>query len=112
MEFTTFIWPIIRGSAPTSDLRTISYAVEGEGTKALLKKVRDPYTQDERSSFNVPAIEDIYGFEINYFDGEDWYDEWNAAEIGAMPAAIKVALILEQGTDARKISAIVPIRIR
>jgi Tfp pilus assembly protein PilV len=44
-------------------------------------------------------VREVVGFQLRYFDGEEWLDEWNSHARGTLPVAVEVSLQIESLSD-------------
>jgi hypothetical protein len=91
----------VTSAGPPSDphrLRRIGYALisDEEGAKILVKKESTDLNDPLDSSVSAPRVFEVSrivkGFQIQFFDGKDWADGWDAAAAGALPAQIRVTI--------------------
>ncbi len=97
VSFTTMAYPVISSGAPSGDLTAVNYYVKDDGgRKTLMKEVWNPFQAEK---FTVEVVEDIKGFEVNFFTGTEWAGAWDAALEGRTPKAVEVKLTLPSGEE-------------
>jgi prepilin-type N-terminal cleavage/methylation domain-containing protein len=96
------------GYTPASDVRTVSYYVTVPGATAapeggLLRSEMnraeamylwdqgDPSQLEERADL---LAAEVAGIRFAYFDGTDFYPEWDTAAMGGLPIAVEIELTL------------------
>ncbi len=83
----------------TKDIFRISYRLDGE---ELWKGV-------DGNNFRIFAgVENI---DINYFDGEEWFLEWDSSVLGRLPSAVSVLIELEGRRFFRSIALAVDLTL-
>jgi len=71
-------------------IRYVLTALSEGKTLALRRAVAGAgSTQTERS---IPLHEQVQAFNVRYFDGQTWYDEWHRAEL---PRALEITLVMQ-----------------
>ncbi|MBI5287118.1 MAG: type II secretion system protein GspJ [Deltaproteobacteria bacterium] len=121
LSFTTFTYPVLQEGLPGSDLIAVTYKVE-EG--ALLKEVWNPYLKSgewrvesrdketpAREGLQIPLVEGIEGFEVEFYNGKEWAKAWDAIVEKKLPLAVRITITLKEGAEKRGISAITIPRI-
>jgi hypothetical protein len=96
------------GYTPASDVRTVNYYVTNSGSTAapeggLLRSEMnraeamylwdqgDPSQLEERADL---LANEVAGIRFAYFDGTDFYPEWDTAAMGGLPIAVEIELTL------------------
>jgi hypothetical protein len=87
------------GSSPTaSEVSTTGYGrglMRGEVDRAVaLWAETNGDTQALYASAEMLA-EEVVGFWLEYFDGTDWYTEWDSTSSGSLPRAIRIWLAIQ-----------------
>ena len=79
-------------------LRRIEYALitDEEGGKILVKKESTDLKDPLDSSVSAPRVFEVSrivkGFQLEFFNGTDWTDGWDAASAGTLPTQIRVTI--------------------
>ncbi len=79
-------------------LRRIGYALitDEEGGKILVKKESTDLNDPLDSSLSAPQVFEVSrivkGFQLQFFNGTDWTDGWDAGTTGALPTQIRVTI--------------------
>jgi general secretion pathway protein J len=85
-----------RPNQPEGDLYEVEYSLKQEGEKSLLTRRLWPNPNkeyiDEPHGIEAVIAEDIQIFEIRYFDGEEWSNEWSE-EMEVLPQLIEVSIV-------------------
>lgn len=70
------------------------YRIEDDRTGSVLWMRRDsvPDEMGEGGGMAVPVVEGIVGLQIQAYDGESWYDDWDSDLFG-LPWALRVTVI-------------------
>jgi prepilin-type N-terminal cleavage/methylation domain-containing protein len=94
------------GDVPLSEgIREVTYGVNTNGNLSVLQR-------NVRRNLMAPTAEEpqeevvarnVETFELSYFDGTDWYPDWDSTQLaGAIPTIVKVSLTIrvpEPGVD-------------
>jgi len=97
LQFTA-ITPTPIGSAPSSDVEAVRYAVqEKEGVLTLTREAKDLYLQTK--SVPYPVIDHIEAFLVECYDGSKWVKTWDTAVSGTnrLPDFVRVTVTLKGG---------------
>jgi len=97
LQFTAITAPPI-GSAPSSDVEAVRYAVqEKEGVLTLTREAKDLYLQTK--SVPYPVIDHIEAFLVECYDGTKWVKTWDTAVSGTnrLPDFVRVTVTLKGG---------------
>lgn len=80
-----------RAFEPEGDIYEVEYyLVQNEDSLSLMRRVwPNPNEEFEPGGILTTIAENIYLFEVRYYDGEEWYDEW-LEEMEMMPHMIEV----------------------
>ncbi len=87
-----------RVDQPEGDIYEVEYylAKDGEEESALMRRLwPNPNEELEPGGILTVIAEDIEIFEISYFDGEEWADEW-PEEIQALPDLVEITIVAKQ----------------
>ena len=87
-----------RVGQPEGDIYEVEYylAKDGEETSALMRRLwPNPHEEFEPGGILTVIAENIEIFEISYFDGEEWADEW-PEEIQALPHLAEITIVAKQ----------------
>ncbi|MHC4366917.1 MAG: type II secretion system protein GspJ [Planctomycetota bacterium] len=86
-----------RVDQPEGDIYEVEYYLaQDEETSALMRRLwPNPNDQLEPGGILTVIAEDIEMFQITYFDGEEWADEW-PEEIQALPALVEITIVAKQ----------------
>ena len=89
--FYTYNRTKARASEPEGDIYEVEYyLLKNEETSSLMRRIwPNPNDEFEPAGILTTIAENIDLFEIRYFDGEDWYDEW-PEDMEALPDMIEV----------------------
>ena len=49
---------------------------------------------------------EVREIEFRYWDGVAWTGTWDSAQLGELPAAVEVAIVLSLGTDQRDVARV------
>jgi len=52
---------------------------------------------------------EVNGLQFRYFDGTQWYDQWDSLEMDALPLAVEVTLFLDTGAETAENGMVNPI---
>lgn len=111
LQFVTTNSRLSRKSSPGC-LALVSYRLD-TGRQALLvsEELYGRRGMNDDKEWHV-VQEGLAAIEFRYFDGTAWQDEWDSRAAGALPRAVRIALVLqpEPGGDSRCFTAVVPIR--
>jgi len=82
---------------PEGDLYEVEYYLMQEGETMVLMRRLWPNPSKELEPGGILTIiaEDIAAFEVQYFDGEEWSDEW-PEEMQALPDLVAVSIAAKQ----------------
>jgi general secretion pathway protein J len=86
-----------RFDQPEGDLYEVEYYLMQEGeTSSLMRRLwPNPSEELEPGGILTVIAEDIAGFEVQYFDGEEWSDEW-PEEMQALPDLVAISITANQ----------------
>jgi general secretion pathway protein J len=86
-----------RFDQPEGDLYEVEYYLMQQGeTSSLMRRLwPNPSEELEPGGILTVIAEDIAGFEVQYFDGEEWSDEW-PEEMQALPDLVAVSIASNQ----------------
>ena len=104
MVFYTINRMKARADEPEGDIYEVEYSLMQDGEKSLLMRRLWPNPNDEYEPGGILAViaEDIEVFEVRYFDGEEWSNEW-PEEMEILPQLIEVSIVgkpLSRGTPS------------
>ena len=85
---------------PEGDLYEVEYYLMQEGeTSSLMRRLwpnpNKEYEELEPGGILTVIAEDIATFEVQYFDGEEWFEEW-PEEIQALPDLVSISIGAKQ----------------
>ena len=82
---------------PEGDLYEVEYYLMQEGeTSSLMRRLwPNPHEELEPGGILTIIAEDIAAFEVQYFDGEEWSEEW-PEEIQALPDLVSITIAAKQ----------------
>jgi type II secretion system protein J len=85
---------------PEGDLDEVEYYLMQEGENSSLMRRLWPNPSKEYEELEPRGIltviaEDIATFEVQYFDGEEWFEEW-PEEMQALPDLVSISIVAEQ----------------
>ncbi len=85
-----------RADQPEGDIYEVEYSLMQDGEKSFLMRRLWPNPNaeydDEPHGIQAVIAEDIYIFEVRYFDGEEWSNEW-PEEMDVLPQLIEVSIV-------------------
>lgn len=85
-----------RADEPEGDIYEVEYSLLQDGEQSLLMRRLWPNPNDEYADepHGILAViaEDIEIFEVRYFDGEEWSNEW-PEEMEVLPQLIEVSIV-------------------
>ena len=83
-----------RPNEPEGDVYEVEYSIENRNEKAVLFRRVWPNPGDQDPPGGVVSViaEDIVAFEVRYYDGEQWYEDWSE-EMTVLPELAEVNLI-------------------
>ncbi len=93
-----------RSDQPEGDIYEVEYYLMKDEDKSLLMRRLwpNPNEEDEPGGILSVIAEDIDVFQVRYFDGEEWSDEW-PEEMDVLPQLIEVNIVAtppSRGTPA------------
>ena len=82
---------------PEGDLYEVEYYLMQEGeTSSLMRRLwPNPHEELEPGGILTFIAEDIAAFEVQYFDGEEWLEEW-PEEMQALPDLVSISIVAKQ----------------
>jgi general secretion pathway protein J len=82
---------------PEGDLYEVEYYLMQEGESSYLMRRLWPNPSEELEPGGILSViaEDIAGFEVQYFDGEEWSDEW-PEDMQALPDLVAISITAKQ----------------
>ena len=82
---------------PEGDLYEVEYYLMQEGeTSSLMRRLwPNPHEDLEPGGILTIIAEDIAAFEVQYFDGEEWSEEW-PEEMQALPDLVSISIVAKQ----------------
>ena len=82
---------------PEGDLYEVEYYLMQEGeTSSLMRRLwPNPHEELEPGGILTVIAEDIAAFEVQYFDGEEWSEEW-PEEMQALPDLVSISIVARQ----------------
>ena len=86
---------------PEGDLYEVEYYLMHEGeTSSLMRRLwPNPSEELEPGGILTVIAEDIALFEVQYFDGEEWSEEW-PEEMQALPDLVSISIVARQSDRA------------
>ncbi len=95
-----------RRNEPEGDIHEVHYyLMEGEDKSFLMRRIYPlvgTETEEELPGGVLTAIaENIVGFELMYFDGEEWVPEW-PAELNRLPEMVEIVLATVEEKQGRQ----------
>lgn len=83
-----------RAGEAEGDIYEVEYSLMQDGEKSLLMRRLWPNPNDEYEPGGILAViaEDIEVFEVRYFDGEEWTNEW-PEEMDVLPQLIEISIV-------------------
>lgn len=82
---------------PEGDLYEVEYYLmqEGENSSLMRRLWPNPSEYLEPGGILTVIAEDIATFEVQYFDGEEWFEEW-PEEMQALPDLVSISIAAKQ----------------
>jgi type II secretion system protein J len=82
---------------PEGDLYEVEYYLKQDGeTSSLMRRLwPNPSEELEPGGILTVIAEDIAAFNVQYFDGEEWSDEW-PEEMQALPDLVSISIMAKQ----------------
>jgi type II secretion system protein J len=82
---------------PEGDLYEVEYYLMQEGeTSSLMRRLwPNPHEELEPGGILTVIAEDIAAFEVQYFDGEEWSQEW-PEEMQALPDLVSISIVAKK----------------
>jgi len=82
---------------PEGDLYEVEYYLMQEGeTSSLMRRLwPNPHEELEPGGILTVIAEDIAAFEVQYFDGEEWSEEW-PEEMQALPDLVSISIVAKK----------------
>lgn len=121
-SMANFYWiERVEGINESNFLKISYYLVEDEeeGYERRLLRQQDPAFGPFEEAYERTGsedrgahwlTEDIWGFDLKYFDGTEWVDDWNSEDREKLPRAVEIKLILETvGGKRVPFYAVIPI---
>ena len=101
-----------RPSQPEGDIYEVQYYLLTEDDESFLMRRVCPVVgteeDEETEGGMLTAIaENVSGFQISYYNGYDWSDEWSLETEGALPELMEVTLIGLESLEAELSGALV-----
>ncbi len=93
---------------PEGDLYEVEYYLMQEGENSFLMRRLWPNPSKEYEDLEPRGIltviaENIAAFEVQYFDGEEWFEEW-PEEMQALPDLVSVSIVARQPDRSNPLS--------
>lgn len=82
------------GEAAESDLSRLSYRLENGSL--MHREWINPYSSSPSVVENYELANGLSGFNLRFYDGERWVDEWASSRYGTLPEAVSVELISQK----------------
>ena len=84
-----------RYDQPEGDIYEVEYyLVKNEDSSSLMRRLwPNPNDEFEAGGVVTTIAENIDLFEVRYFDGEEWYDEWQQEDMQTMPDMIEINIV-------------------
>jgi general secretion pathway protein J len=93
---------------PEGDLYEVEYYLMQEGENSVLMRRLWPnpskdYEELEPRGILTVIAEDIAAFDVQYFDGEEWFEEW-PEEMQALPDLVSISIVARQPERSNPLS--------
>ena len=82
------------GEAAESDLSRLSYRLENGSL--MHREWGNPFTSSPSVVESYELANGLSGFNLRFYDGEQWVDEWATSRYGTLPEAVSVELISQK----------------
>jgi general secretion pathway protein J len=96
--------PSIADIRPGGDTRILYQAVtdpESREGRLILRRTElgDPYGDLERDGFTFSMMEELSGFSIQCYDGEEWVESWGNSDSEAPDLPLMVRIVMSWGDE-------------
>jgi uncharacterized membrane protein YgcG len=112
-----FAEAMLAGGLPPSDVKTVYYFLTQSAvglttvgaTTGLMRSEMNRATAlfaSENGDYQIfaqnaePLAPEVVGLQFRYFDGFEWFTEWNSQARNGLPMAIEIALVIADPTSA------------
>lgn len=96
--FTTLRYPPPEKGDCAGDVVRVSYIEEEteSGKRSLYREVSNPYAEKaEKTVVRALVIEEIEGFDVSFFNGNNWTGAWDSSLDRKIPVAVKAVISLK-----------------
>jgi type II secretion system protein J len=86
-----------RPAQPEGDIYEVEYYLKQSGEESGLIRRMLPNPDPNMTTLGIESViaENINSFEVSYYDGQEWYDDW-PQDIGTLPQLIEVVIEAKQ----------------
>jgi hypothetical protein len=114
-----FVEAMLAGGIPPSDVKTVYYflanastGISASGATGLMRSEMNRATAlfaSENGDFDIftrtaeVLASEVVGLNFSYFDGIDWYPEWNSQEMNGLPLAVEISLVIADPATAEEL---------
>ena len=93
-----------------SDLKRITYFVDAQGLWRLETPLTEALLSDLENTQPIPSRQDLLApevkyFEVKFFDGAEWYFEWDTVELGGLPLMVELVVVFWGRDEERSFSS-------
>ncbi len=111
---TSSVLPI-KPTITSGSFGEVEYFTNGDKSEdlVLVRREQAPASAPYDEGGEISEVTDrLASFDLSYFDGEDWFDEWDAGSQvgeseGKLPRKIRVSLSLEEGGNTVSFTTVV-----
>ena len=120
LRFSTTGGPIVAGHRKVGDICEVQFYLSAppEGTAPSLMMQKSVLPTDEASWFEDEDVEtmdeayanppaelapNVISFDVMYFDGYEWVDEWITESSSSLPRAVQITLVFAAPSQGKKI---------
>ena len=86
------------------DVVEVGYFLDPDESGILIRRVDiTPDKKLEQGGYLIPIADNVAGFDIEYFDGEEWYSEWDEDRKNTIPKALRVTLSIKEDFMTKRV---------
>ncbi|MFQ5456101.1 MAG: type II secretion system protein GspJ [Nitrospirota bacterium] len=110
IKFTSLSHYRYKKYVPESDISLITYYMnfqpEDKGSLLMHQEQGNIYAI-EGGMEEYELAENISGFDLQYYDGEKWQEEWDSEELKRLPKAVSIRLSIKDQNNRDKVFSII-----
>ncbi|MBA7479734.1 hypothetical protein ES707_15170 [subsurface metagenome] len=89
---------------PAGDVIEVGYFLDPDESGILIRRVDiTPDKKPEQGGYLIPIADNVAGFDVEYFDGEEWYSEWGEERKKLLPKALRITLSIKEDFMTKRI---------